>query len=216
MAQSDEASTPAGISDAAVKARTGRSWPEWFAILDEAGAVEIGHKGIVALISEYHRIGPWWRQMITVAYEQERGLREKHQTPQGFQLSASKTIAAPAAAVFAAWEDGTTRSAWLQTTDLEVRKSTPGKSMRIAWGSATGTVDVNIHSWGNGRSRVVVEHRRLADASEVARMKVFWSEALDALKKLVEGKPSRAAAHDGEALELGGQSAPGSADLADD
>jgi hypothetical protein len=81
MAQQDEASRPAGISNEAVKARTGRTWPEWFAILDEAGAPVVGHKGIVTLLTKYHRVGHWWRQMITVAYEQERGLREKHQTP---------------------------------------------------------------------------------------------------------------------------------------
>ena len=70
--------------------------PSWTSL----GAVELGHKGIVALLSEHHRVGPWWRQMITVAYEQERGLREKHQTPEGFQISVSKTIAAPVGTVF--------------------------------------------------------------------------------------------------------------------
>jgi uncharacterized protein YndB with AHSA1/START domain len=186
MAQQEETGKPAGISDEAVKARTGRTWPEWFAILDEAGAVGLGHRGIVTLLTEYHRVGHWWRQMITVAYEQERGLREKHQTPQGFQLSASKTIAAPAAAVFAAWEDEAVRSRWLQTSGLVVRKATPGKSVRATWTDGTSTLEVSFRGRGNGKSQVVVDHRRLADGAEVTRMKAFWSAALQRLKEIVE------------------------------
>ena len=187
MAEEKEASKPAGISDATVKARTGRSWSEWFAILDEAGAVKRGHKGIVALLSEHHRVGPWWRQMVTVAYEQERGLRAKHQTPEGFQISVSKTIAAPVAAVFAAWADEEARAKWLSAAGLPIRRATPGRSMRITWGDGTSSVDVNFHARGPERSQVVVDQKRLADADEVGRMKMFWSEALEALKKIVEG-----------------------------
>ncbi len=187
MAEGKEAGKPAGISDATVKARTGKGWSEWFAILDDAGAVKRGHKGIVALLSEHHRVGPWWRQMVTVAYEQERGLREKHQTPEGFQISARKTIAAPVAGVFAAWADDEARAKWLRAKDLTVRRATPGRSMRITWGDGTSSVDVNFYARGPEKSQVVVDHKRLADADEVARMKAFWSEALDALKKIVEG-----------------------------
>lgn len=187
MAEEKEAGTAAGISDATVKARTGKTWSDWFAILDEAGAVKLGHKGIVALLSEHHRVGPWWRQMVTVAYEQERGLRERHQTPEGFQVSASKTIGAPVRAVFGAWADDAARARWLGNADLTVRRATPGKSMRITWAGGGSSVDVNFYARGPEKSQVEVDHKRLADADEVARMKAFWSEALDALKKIVEG-----------------------------
>ena len=186
MPEHGEASKPAGISDATVKARTGKSWSEWFAILDEAGALELGHKGIVAVLSEHNRVGPWWRQMITVAYEQERGLRERHQTPEGYQVSVSKTIAAPVGTVFDEWTDDNTRTEWLKAANFTVRKATQGKSLRIAWGAGTSSVDVNFYASGPEKSQVVVDHRRLADADEVARMKAFWTEALDALKKISE------------------------------
>ena len=187
MAEHSEASKPAGISDATVKARTGRSWSEWFAILDDAGAVKLGHKGIVALLAGHNRVGPWWRQMITVAYEQERGLRERHQTPEGYQVSASRTIAAPVGTVFGEWTDEKARARWLKAAAFTVRKTTRGKSLRIAWGAGASSVDVNFYARGPEKSQVVVDHKRLADADEVARMKRFWIEALDALKKIVEG-----------------------------
>jgi len=187
MAGVENGDKRAGISNATVKARTGKDWSEWFASLDQARAAELGHKGIVALLSANARVGPWWRQMIAVAYEQERGLREKHQTPEGYQVSASKTIAAPVSEVYSQWTDEQRRGRWLRAADLIVRRSTPERSMRITWGDGTSSVDVNFYGRGPQRTQVVVDHRRLADAGEVSRVKAFWSEALDALQKIIEG-----------------------------
>ena len=41
------------MSDRAVQAKTGNTWPEWFAILDAAGAKKMDHKGIVAYLGEH-------------------------------------------------------------------------------------------------------------------------------------------------------------------
>jgi hypothetical protein len=90
------------------------------------------------------------------------------------------------AAVFAAWADEEARAKWLSAARLTVRRATPGRSMRIAWGDGTSSVDVNFYARGPEKSQVVVAQKRLADADEVARMKAFWLEALDALKKIVE------------------------------
>ena len=176
---------PAGISDGAVKAGTGRTWGEWFAILDDAGATKGGHKGIVAVLSEHHRVGPWWRQMVAVGYEQERGLRQRHQTPDGFQLSVSTTVAVPVDRLFDAWVDEGVRSRWLSSAAPTVRKATRPKSIRITWPDGS-PVNVSFSPSGNGRSRVAVEHKRLRDAGEVGRMKGFWSGALTLLKETLE------------------------------
>lgn len=42
----------AGISDGAVRARTGRTWSEWFRVLDAVGARAMDHKAIVAYLSQ--------------------------------------------------------------------------------------------------------------------------------------------------------------------
>ena len=184
-AQSGAGDRPAGISDTAVRAGTGRGWSEWFELLDAARGVELGHKGIVALLSEHGRVGPWWRQMLAVAYEQERGLRQRHQTPDGFQLSVSRTVQAPAASVFRAWTDGAERSGWLEGAEVTIRKAAPPGSLRLAWGDGS-TVEVAIRTRGPERSRVVVDHRRLRDAQRVGLMKEFWADALDALARRFE------------------------------
>ena len=180
-----QAAGPAGISDEALKAGSGKTWPEWFAILDAASGTTLGHKGIVALLAEHQRLGPWWRQMVAVTYEEERGLRQKHQTPKGFQLSVSRTIDVPADALFRAWTDGQSRGVWLRGAELTVRRATPPWSLRITWSDGS-TVEVSISSRGKTRSRMVLDHRRLRDAQAVALMKEYWGSALDALKAMLE------------------------------
>ncbi len=180
-----DAGRPAGVSDAAVRAGTGKGWAEWFALLDAARGAEVGHKGIVAVLAAHPRVGPWWRQMVAVAYEQERGLRQRHQTPEGFQLSVSRTVAASAETVFGLWADGAERSGWLAEADLVIRKAVAPRSLRIAWSDGSA-VEVAIHPRGPERSRVVVDHRRLRDAQRVGLMKEFWADALDALARRFE------------------------------
>src|SRR3989442_10802578 len=83
------------MSDEAVKAKTGKTWKEWFTILDKAGAKKMTHQEIAKFIDAKHGVGPWWQQMVTVTYEQQSGLRAKHERPEGFQISVSRTISVP-------------------------------------------------------------------------------------------------------------------------
>src|SRR5262245_34095830 len=96
---------PPRMSDAAVQAKTGKTWPEWFAILDRVGTKKMNHQEIVAFLNQEHGLGPWWEQMVAVSYEQDRGLREKHEKPNGFEISVSRTLPVGAARLFHAWQD---------------------------------------------------------------------------------------------------------------
>src|SRR4029077_18877139 len=135
-----------GISSDAVRARTGKTWDQWFAIFDAAGAAKMNHKPIVAFLTERHpEVGGWWQQMVTVGYEKERGLRQDYQKPDGYEISRSKTVAVPIAELFAAWQDDKRRSRWLKET-IVVRKATPAKSMRITWKDGNTSVIVNFYA----------------------------------------------------------------------
>lgn len=175
------------MSDEAVQSKTGKSWEEWFAILDAAGGREMSHQEIVACLSAEHGVGPWWQQMVTVTYERARGKRVKHETPAGFQVSGSRTIQVPVSRLFAAWNDETFRRRWLPEADFTVRKTTPDKSLRLAWGDGT-RVEVNLYPKGEAKSQVTVDHQKLPDAQEAARRKAWWGEALDRLREILEGK----------------------------
>src|SRR5262245_32248620 len=161
-----------GIGADAVQAKTGRTWAEWIAALDKAGAAEWPHKQIAEFVHDEFDCPPWWSQMVTVGYEQAKGLRVKHQTASGFSASASKTIAVPVAKLYKAWADPKIRDRWLVgAKKMVIRKATPNKSIRIGWTDGKTLVAVGFFPKGAGKSQVAVEHSKLAGVKEVEFMK---------------------------------------------
>jgi hypothetical protein len=181
----------AGISDDAVTKATGKSWDQWCTLLDTAGAARRTHREIAQHLHEQHGVPGWWAQMVTVGYEQARGRREAHETPTGFSASCSRVIAAPLPDVYARFENARRRSAWLPGAPMTIRKATKDKSMRIMWqdGGRATSVEVNFYAKGDGKCQVALQHGKLAGARDVARLKRFWAERLDALRDLAQGKP---------------------------
>lgn len=178
----------AGVGSAAVLKATGRAWDEWLRLLDRAGAKAMPHKDIAMLLSRKFAVPDWWSQMVTVGYEQARGLRAVGQKADGYAASASKTVAIELPRLFAAWSDPRQRLRWLPEAPLEVSRSTDGKSIRMRWTQGGGSrVDVNFQARGEDKSVVQVEHARLADATAARRQKAFWADALQRLKALLEG-----------------------------
>ena len=186
MAKSRSTDKVAGISSATVQAKTGKTWAEWIKILDAAGAKKMSHPEIVALLGEQHGVGDWWQQMVTVGYEQYKGLRAKHQKPEGFQVSGSKTVNVPVAALYRAWSDEAARARWLKRRKLVIRTARPGKSIRAAWSDGKTSIDANFYAKGDSKSQVSVQHSKLPSAGEAAKMKAFWAKALQNLKELLE------------------------------
>jgi len=69
--------------------------------------------------------------MVTVAYERDRGLREKYLKPDGYEISHSKTMGVPVDILFQYFSDTRKRKKWLGNEKIHIRKSTKNKSMRI-------------------------------------------------------------------------------------
>ena len=177
--------TRSRVSDEAVKAKTGKNWQQWFRLLDREGGRDLDHKGIVAIASR-HATGPWWAQMVTVCYEQERGKRVAHQKTSGFEISRTKTITAPAKDVFAAFEDKKQRARWLgKDAGYAIRKATPHKSLRITWIDGKTSLEVGLYPKGT-KTQVAAQHSKLSDAKQAECMKSYWSEALGRLQALLE------------------------------
>jgi hypothetical protein len=175
------------MSDQAVSAKTGKTWNEWFAILDKAGAKKMSHQEIVKVLNSKHAVGPWWGQMVTVNYERARGLRDKHEKPDGFQISVSRTLNTPLATLYKSFADRKNRSVWLDEQGLAIRKATTNKSMRVSWKDGKTSLEINFYGKEPGKSQVVVQHSKLSDAKTAARMKTYWSKALDRLRENLKG-----------------------------
>lgn len=175
----------AEVSDAAVEKATGRDWAAWFAQLNAAGAGDLDHKGIVALLQD-ETISSWWRQTIAVEYERRQLGRGRHQRPDGYQVGVSRTIAATPAAVYAAFEDG--QAAWLPGGTIAVSTAHADRVIRGRWtGPGGGRVDVSFDAAGDGRTRLGVNHGKLADAQTAEERKTAWRAAFDGLKAQLEG-----------------------------
>ncbi|MBI1854231.1 MAG: hypothetical protein HYR85_28160 [Planctomycetes bacterium] len=187
MKAATETKSDRGLSDAAVFAKTGKHWEEWFALLDKAGAKKMNHSAIAAHLHDDLGCPGWWSQMVTVGYERERGLRVKHQTATGFTVNGSKTVGVPLATLWRAWTDAKKRAKWLRDPGFVVRKQTAERSMRITWVDGETNVDVLFTAKGAAKSQVNVEHAKLADIKAVERMKKYWGDNLDSLQKLLEG-----------------------------
>ena len=174
------------MSDAAVQAKTGKTWPEWFEILDAAGAHDMDHRSIARYAHEKLGIPGWWAQMVTVGYERARARRERHERHDGYQITRSKTIAVTLSTLYRAWKDTRARDRWLANGEIAIRKATADKCLRITWKPDGTSVEVNFYSKGAGKAQVTVQHGKLRDARQAERMRAYWGERLDRLKGVLE------------------------------
>ena len=180
--------TYGGIGDEAVKKATGCDWKSWTWHLDKSGCATMSHKEIAEFVYErWPKIGGWWSQMVTVGYEQAKGLRAKHQVKSGWSVSSSKTIGVPVKSLFGAWKDPKKRAKWLKDHGFTVKKATAPKSMRIAWVDGKTSLEANFFAKGAGKSYVALQHSKLSGRKEVAKMRAYWKKALEAMKSRLEG-----------------------------
>ncbi len=197
---------PSGMSDEAVDRGTGRDWNAWLRFLDDLGAQELDHKGIVALIA-----GPgglsngWWQQSVAIGYEQARGLRVIGQTSAGgYQIGVQKTLPIPPDVAWSLVMEGPGLAAWLGKVDNlelergaqyqtgegawgEVRSVLAGQRVRLTWHSlelsGPSTLQVTIMPAGD-KASVRFHQERLSSLEERELMRQRWREALERLAGL--------------------------------
>jgi hypothetical protein len=174
------------MSDEAIRRRTGRGWEEWFDLLDGWGAAERSHTEVARWVGEQPGTDGWGAQAVTVSYERARGGRAVGERPDGFSITASKTVAVPVDRLFAAFADAAARERWLPEGGLRERTSSPPRSARFDWGDGATRVNVGFTAKGDTKSAVALAHERLDDAEEAERMKAFWRERMTALKEALE------------------------------
>lgn len=171
----------AGMSDAAIKSKTGCGWEKWVKALDYHGAETMSHRDIAELVHTKYKVPGWWTQTVTVGYERIKGLRARGQRRDGsYEASKSRTFDVPVAKLFHAWATPAKRTKWLDAPGVKTRTATPPKSIRLAW-SDGGIVAAWFTAKGKSKSSVAVQHAKLPDKQTADRLKTYWSERLDAL-----------------------------------
>jgi hypothetical protein len=175
-------------SEEAIRRRTGRGWEEWFDLLDDRGALERSHREIARWVAEQLGIEPlaWNAQAVAHSYERARGLRAAGERPDGFAITAQKTVAVPVDRLYDAFLDDAVRARWLPEADLRLRTASRPRSARFDWGDGDTRVHVTFIAKGEAKSTAALQHERLADAQEAERMKAFWRDGVAALKDTLE------------------------------
>lgn len=207
----------AKTSDEAVRSATGRGWGEWFGWLDEHGAADLDHKGIVQLLDADGELeSGWWQQQVTVGYEQDHlGRRRPGQAADGsFQVGVRRTfrsspartwdlVASPGGA--SAWL-GEAPDRWWHGTQggpgrgdvleapggegYEVRSVAPGTRIRLATlGPALPRTTIQLTISGErGRTVVGLHQEGIPVESMREEMREHWKRALDRIGDLLDGE----------------------------
>ncbi|MFC7403630.1 hypothetical protein [Georgenia alba] len=173
-------------STSAVATATGRTWPEWVSLLDDAGARQMNHTEIarlaLELMPEGARQKEWWAQGTAVAYEQHAGLRVPGQTCDGdFQLSTTRTVQGDKDDALAAWLDAVAAGEQLGGVLVEGLATTSSTEKWRYWRArlADGTrVAVSISDNGAGKASVGLVHSKLDSAEAIEQWRPVWKDLL--------------------------------------
>ena len=170
------------VPDETIAKRTGRTWADWVALLDGWDATSRTHTEIARYVNQELGVPGWWAQTVTVGYERARGLRALHERPDGFSVTASKTIAVPVERLFAAVTD----PAWPEPDALRPRTTQPTRSARFDWRDTATRVVFWLESKGAAKCTVAMAHEKLPDAEVADELKRYWRERLAELKVALE------------------------------
>jgi len=189
---------PRRQGEASLIEKTGHGLDHWFAVLDAFDRAKKGHTAAAAHLYEVHGLPGWHAQMVTVAYERERGLRAMNQSSAGdFQVSITKSLPGAVAEVADAIGRADRRRVWLRGADSALVKawnaafdgpkarqvtfkSPTYARMRFGWDGST--VEIHINAKPKGGSSIVAYNRGLDAAPKVEQRRAQWKAALEALK----------------------------------
>ena len=176
----------AGMSDAAVVAKTERSWEQWVKILDQHQANKLPHREIAALLEQRYELPGWWCQMVTVGYERIRGLRDTGQRRDGgYDANKSRTFAVPVKVLYNAFSQKRHRSQWLDAAVTITTSSVP-KSIRMRWPDGETRVQAYFTAKGKSKSQVAIQHTGWPTKAAMESAKLAWHERLTRLAKLLD------------------------------
>jgi hypothetical protein len=176
------------ISKKSVLKGTGRSWSDWFNLLDGLGANDWSHKEIARALHQDHDVSGWWAQTITVEYERRIGRREIGQNCRGnFQGAASKTLTGSMNQIFLQWQNYMKNKKEVNGISF---KEEPQMTISPKWRywrvklEDESKVSVIINQKDKDKVKLAVNHENLANAESVSKWKPFWKSRLQEFSQI--------------------------------
>lgn len=176
-------------STAGIEETSGRSWENWVALLDEAGAEKLKHSEIATLsyenMPEHVSNRGWWAQGVAIAYQHQKGLRVPGQSSAGdFSANASKTLPGDKDVALSRWLEVVDGREEFGEVPLEEEPTTSSTEKWRYWRAALADgsrVSVTISEKPGGKSTLAVQHSKLESAGDIDRWKPVWKEILNQL-----------------------------------
>jgi hypothetical protein len=169
------------ITPEAIERGTGRSWEEWLSFFDGIGASTLSHQEIVERATHFGA-EPWWRQMVTVAYEQHIGRRMPGQDGSGtFSISVSKTVNGTVDGALDLWIGRVTGRS--EFSDVAITRA-PQVSVTEKWrywrcGLADGSRLIVLFSARSPTKAIVNVQQEKVDSDELAaHWRAYWKQLL--------------------------------------
>ncbi len=173
-------------SNEAIAKATGKTWDEWFLLLDEAGARAMPHKDIAHWLydQKYVQDG-WWCQSITVGYEQYIGRREIGQTNDGYyQTAASITLEGTMDHVLRKWLKKVESLKSFNDVPLAkeptVHKTEKWRYWRVKLADHT-RLNATIGEKGDHKSLLTISQENITDKKTAEAWKAYWKTFLHEL-----------------------------------
>lgn len=131
-------------------------------------------------------MGLWNNNLLATTYEWNRGLKERGQKENGFEIGVSKTISVPIQILYNSFAEDKIRKKWLKKSKLKIRKASLNKTLEFTREDENTNVRVDLYDKGENKSQVVVQHLKLPDSKMAGQMREFWGSALNELKAYLE------------------------------
>ncbi|WP_433378933.1 hypothetical protein ACQPZX_12585 [Actinoplanes sp. CA-142083] len=169
-----------------VERATKRSWDEWLAFMERAGASELDHKAIaVKVFYELEGTGieplGWWTQAVTTAYEQYIGRRIPGQRPDGtFQMSVSRSTKLGMPELMEAWVAFAPADEFVAGA-IEGEPKVSGTERRITWrvkGAGGSQIIVTSEPKPNGTASLIAAQLGLPSPELNDEARASWTEAV--------------------------------------
>src|SRR5688572_12017177 len=177
--------TPQNYSDEAIQKATGKTWAEWFAILDAAGARNMTHREITHWLYEQGYTESMWGQCVAIGYEQAMGRREVGQDCYGQYFATGRRIFdGTLDSVLERWVAGTASMTTFGTASLAAPPKTSATAKWRYWRASLddgSKVNVNISHTSGGRVLLQIDHRNVGNKAAVDAWKAYWKELLGTL-----------------------------------
>lgn len=166
------------ISLEAIERATNKSWGEWLQFFEEIHASRLSHQEIAQKAGDLGGAPNWWRQMVTVAYEQHIGRRIPGQDCDGqFNVSVTKTVSGTMDDALAAWKKRTEGLSDFSDVSISRGPSVTSTEKWRYWrcGLADGSrVNVNISLKSPGKTTVSIQHEQLESTEQVEHWRSYW------------------------------------------